>query len=291
MIFDSLGLGELGLVAVLFLLLVDPKKIVHVARALGRFKRKWTEVQNQFKAQLDALSIEEELKEAGKTVQAKKAEWRRKLREALRRLTSAERAEADRRAAEKVAAWDGFADARVVAAFVGTQDEIDTDPLLREILRSGKTLLLPYVVESTSAGAPPVMAMAEVKDLERDLREGAFGILEPDYSLREQPTPTPDVVLVPGLGFDAQGGRLGKGKGYYDRYLAGVPAFKLGYGYEAQVAAAKLPLEAHDIGLDGLATEARLRFFRASQAKGSGENPAPAEIAKPRQEQPESKRP
>ncbi len=291
MIFDSLGLGELGLVAVLFLLLVEPKKIVHVARGLGRFKRKWTEVQNQFKAQLDALSIEEELKEAGKTVQAKKTEWRRKLRESLRRLTSAERAEADRRAAESVAAWETFIQARVIAAFVGTQDEIDTDPLLREILRAGKTLLLPYVVETTTAGAPPMMAMAVVKDLERDLREGAFGILEPDYSLRDTVTPPPDLVLVPGLGFDAQGGRLGKGKGYYDRYLATVSAFKLGYGYEAQVAAAKLPLEAHDIGLDGLATEARLRFFRASQGTETRVLPTPAEPVNLGPESPEPKRP
>jgi 5-formyltetrahydrofolate cyclo-ligase len=271
-IFDSLGLGELGLVAVLFLLLVEPKKIAHLAKALGRFKRKWTEIQNQFKSELDALSIEEELQAAGKSTQSIKTEWRKKLRDSLRQLTAAEKAESAQLATEKLVAWKGFPESRIVAAFVGTQEEIDTDSLLREILRSGKRLLLPYVIESTQAGVAPQMVMAEVRDLERDLREGAFGILEPDFHLRNQEPPPPYLVIIPGMGFDAQGGRLGKGKGYYDRYLSGLSAVKLGFGFEAQVTAAKLPLETHDISLDGLVTETRLRFFKASRAEALGLN-------------------
>ena len=71
----------------------------------------------------------------------------------------------------------------------------------------------------------------------------------------------PDLILIPGVAFDECGGRVGRGKGFYDRFLEGKNTVKVGLAFEAQVVRKKLPLEAHDQLLDGLVTEQKLRNF------------------------------
>jgi 5-formyltetrahydrofolate cyclo-ligase len=69
------------------------------------------------------------------------------------------------------------------------------------------------------------------------------------------------LVILPGLAFDFQGGRLGRGKGHYDKFLASPhmqEALKLGVAYECQVLLEALPMEQHDISLDWLCTENKL---------------------------------
>ena len=65
-----------------------------------------------------------------------------------------------------------------------------------------------------------------------------------------------DLALVPGLGFDARGHRLGRGKGHYDRLLAGFGGRKIGVAFDFQIMA-EVPCEAHDIVLDDIVTPAR----------------------------------
>ncbi|MCB0417337.1 MAG: 5-formyltetrahydrofolate cyclo-ligase [Bdellovibrionales bacterium] len=70
-----------------------------------------------------------------------------------------------------------------------------------------------------------------------------------------------DLVLVPGLCFDRQGGRLGTGHGYYDRFLADCPATAWGVCWEAQVVDTPLPQHGNDVSMGGLCTESGLRLF------------------------------
>ena len=107
------------------------------------------------------------------------------------------------------------------------------------------------------------MAFAPAKDLEKDLAEGAFGIREPVPEARNGGAPEPDLVLAPGLAFDARGGRLGKGKGFYDRYLAGARALKAGLAYDVQITEKNLPLDAHDQSMDAVITDKRTQIFSA----------------------------
>lgn len=110
-------------------------------------------------------------------------------------------------------AWLG---ARGLAAFVGVRGEAHTRPLLHATLEAGKRLWLPRVLGGGH------MRFWPVDDLST-LVEGRMGLLEPpglDPSLG-RPAPGPedgvDLVLVPGLGFDRHGGRIGFGAGHYDR--------------------------------------------------------------------------
>src|SRR5262249_37919244 len=106
--------------------------------------------------------------------------------------------------------------ARTVLAYHAFWSEPETVPFLRALLAGRQTLCLPRIDRPAR-----VLTVHRVGDLERDLVPGPWGIREPDPG-RCPPAPTGDAdfVLVPGVAFDAGGGRLGYGGGYYDRLLA-----------------------------------------------------------------------
>ncbi|MCA9774770.1 MAG: 5-formyltetrahydrofolate cyclo-ligase, partial [Myxococcales bacterium] len=104
------------------------------------------------------------------------------------------------------------------------------------------------------------------------------GILEPDGGRPEAPVSAMDLIVVPGLGFDPEGGRLGWGAGYYDRVLArrGARAVTIGLAYESQILPA-LPRDAHDVAMDVVATEARWMERRPEPGAGNPEDPGTSE--------------
>lgn len=87
-------------------------------------------------------------------------------------------------------------------------------------------------------------------------QQGSFGITEPIPD-QSQAVSLEDcqVVLVPGVAFDRRGGRIGYGKGFYDRALQNCQGLKIGIGYTAQVSAEDLPCEKADIHMDWVVTE------------------------------------
>lgn len=137
---------------------------------------------------------------------------------------------------------------QVVAGYWPIRTEIDVRPLMDQLLARGITLALPsakhrdgtLLFGSYEGGIPPA----------RDV----WGIPAPDMGADEL---VPDVVLVPGLGFDVAGHRLGYGAGNYDRALAGLresgTVTAVGVGFDAQVVE-KLPREDHDMVLDWVVT-------------------------------------
>lgn len=138
--------------------------------------------------------------------------------------------------------------ADIVLAFLSMKDEIDTIPILNAALDQGKTLTVPRVVG-------PDLVFCQIQDLEKDVAPGAFGILEPVSGLCPVAVETlsehHSVALVPGLAFDKENFRLGRGKGFYDRFLAsaGDSLYKIGIGYSFQLVE-KVPREPHDKALD-----------------------------------------
>lgn len=150
--------------------------------------------------------------------------------------------------------------ARGVAAFVGVRGEPDTFGLLAATLAERKRLWLPRM-----EGTPPEIAFVPVHDL-RELVPGRFGLLEPKVraGLTTVRTPTPaagiDLVLVPGLGFTSSGGRLGWGKGHYDRALAPVKdaaaPLRVGvcFGEDLDPEFGTIPSDEHDVPMHWVAT-------------------------------------
>ncbi len=145
-----------------------------------------------------------------------------------------------------VEAHPRFAAARSALLYWPLPDEPDTRPLLHRYARQ-KALYLPVVVGQDM----------EIRQYTADaaLHRGAFGIMEP-LSEADVPPQSVDVdfVLVPGTAFDAERHRLGRGAGYYDRFLPRLPhAFKLGICFPFRLQSA-VPHESHDIPMDAVLT-------------------------------------
>ncbi|WP_108397910.1 5-formyltetrahydrofolate cyclo-ligase [Devosia submarina] len=144
----------------------------------------------------------------------------------------------------------------VIAAFWPIRDELDCQPIMVRLMEANYTLVLPAVLEREQA------LEMRVWEQGASLYAAGFGTLAPSPLA---PTVVPDVVLLPLLGFDALGTRLGYGGGYYDRTLASLPKKPklVGLAFAAQ----ELPLiprEPHDVALDIVITEAGVRQFGPS---------------------------
>jgi 5-formyltetrahydrofolate cyclo-ligase len=160
-------------------------------------------------------------------------------------LSPEARADAGRAVARFVRALPEYARAARIAAYAAIPDELPLDELLGHVIAAGRTLLLPRIEDGAL-----VFAAARLDDL----RTGAFGIAEPmGPSIALTPD---DLVLVPGVAFDASGGRLGRGAGFYDRALSAYPAAPacFGVGFAFQLVA-RVPTEPHDRRVDGVVTE------------------------------------
>lgn len=128
-----------------------------------------------------------------------------------------------------------------VAGYAATPREISVDPALESLLHRGVAVCLPWV-------DGPVLRVGRVEDLARDLAPGWRGLREPVPTLRAPLAAWAlDAVLVPGVGFDRAGNRLGHGGGHFDRLLARVrrDTVLIGIALDTQVVDA-VPVRAHD---------------------------------------------
>jgi len=141
---------------------------------------------------------------------------RRLLRTARRALTPAEQHQASKGLYRQLAQHPLFRRARHIALYLPNDGEIDPRPLLREAQRRGKHVYLPVL------HAWPRTRMAfQCFERGESLRRNRFRIPEPVINRRRQrPTWALDLILLPLVGFDEHGGRLGMGGGFYDRSLA-----------------------------------------------------------------------
>jgi 5-formyltetrahydrofolate cyclo-ligase len=151
--------------------------------------------------------------------------------------------EAASRAAEHAAA---LPPGNPIAVYRAIGSELDMDALSLALLRQGRTLCLPVVLEQDAAMVFRRWSPGEPLELDQ------AGVPAP-LPLAE--TVIPELILTPLLAFDLEGGRLGQGGGYYDRTFAALPdAIRIGFAYAGQQVE-DLPLEGHDIRLHGVLTE------------------------------------
>lgn len=142
----------------------------------------------------------------------------------------------------EVPLFDRLSDCRIVMLYCALPDEVPTLSLIDGLVAQGKTVVLPRVVSDTD------MELRHYTG-PHDLQTGAFGILEPTGRLFTDYA-TIDVAIIPGMAFDAAGHRLGRGKGYYDRFLSRIPhAYKIGLCFSWQMVDC-VPSDQHDVVMD-----------------------------------------
>ena len=176
---------------------------------------------------------------------------KKELRAAMRRknlgITPSERAAASGRLFARAELSEAFGRARTVGVFCSLADEPDTSEALARWSATGRRLAVPRVEGD-------VMRFYEYDP--RTMRPGAFGIAEPGPEARLCEPRELDLVIVPGTVFTAAGARMGRGRGYYDKYLAQpeVHAVKIGVCYAHQLVG-ELPSEPHDVAMDCVITD------------------------------------
>jgi 5-formyltetrahydrofolate cyclo-ligase len=172
-------------------------------------------------------------------------------------LTSEYRKNADVKIRNLLAGMAEIKDEKNLAAFISDGFEPDLCPLLNECLHSGKKIFLPR-----STGGMNDYEMTEINDLTTELVQGRYGIMEPASGLPAvEMLPTQQIVwLIPFVGYDEHGTRLGRGKGVYDRLLKNSGGIRIGVGYQCQRIPV-IPAEIHDCPLDIVVTESGIVRF------------------------------
>lgn len=191
-----------------------------------------------------------------------KASARQVLKRIREEAPAAERAGVDARIARAVIALPAFAHCRLLFAYCPCNAEVDVRSIVDEAREMGKRVVLPRVT------GPGAMAWHDTASWE-GLVPSPLGILEPPAGEREvllsEVAGLHPLALVPGLGFDGHGFRLGYGGGFYDRFL---PAFQkaggvaVGLCRDSCFISDGLPREEHDVAVDVVITETGVRFRR-----------------------------
>ncbi|MDP3294184.1 MAG: 5-formyltetrahydrofolate cyclo-ligase [Nevskia sp.] len=191
---------------------------------------------------------------------ARKAALRRQLRQARTAIPQAQRHAAARRATRVL--LRELPPRSRIAIYLSVRSELSTTPLRAALARAGHRVSVPLTLRDWRLRFVPLERKTVL------CKRGPLQLPEPVSRRHLKTARAFDVILVPLLGFDAGGGRLGNGGGYYDRALAGSrigrKPRRIGYAYALQEVG-ELPIEAFDVRLDAVVTERGLRRFSQRQ--------------------------
>jgi 5-formyltetrahydrofolate cyclo-ligase len=176
-------------------------------------------------------------------------------------LKSLSRAEIEKKSAaiaRRLFHWKAWPESEILLSYLSLATEVNTAPIIVRAYQDGKTVFAPRL-----NGAE--LAFHEIKSLGQASVPHPYGMLEPPARLPVfPPALAPErraLVLVPGLGFDRGKNRLGRGKGFYDRFLSGVAAhyrrenfFFMGICFHVQLLSA-VPHTPSDVAMDAVLTE------------------------------------
>lgn len=178
--------------------------------------------------------------------QSEKAELRRKMRVLRRNLPIEMQKAASEGVARRLFMMAKYQNARTVMGYMAVRGELDVSQILEDVLSQGKRLCLPRCGENGEMTARLVGSFGE-------LSRGMLDIPEPAQDAPVVPPEEIDLIITPGVAFDAQCRRLGQGGGYYDRFLPETRAVTVGVCH-AFALIGSLPTEAHDRRMDAVVT-------------------------------------
>jgi len=181
---------------------------------------------------------------------------KRVRKEILSKLKSQKRTEILKKSLvikEKLFKLEEFKKARCVIAYVSMAEEVDTHQIIDESIRAGKIVGVPVIVKGERD-----LIISQITNRKGELEIGPYGIHQPKQDeIKPVPFKSMDLILVPALAYDKDGNRLGRGKGYYDRFLEKLPEYALTIGlcFDFQVVESA-PTLPHDIPVRVLLTDA-----------------------------------
>lgn len=180
-----------------------------------------------------------------------KTSLRQVLRDRLKGISGERREQLSRKACALLREQPVWQNAKTILFYAPLPGEVNIWPLLADALATNRTVVLPQFNPARHH-----YVGCQITHLENDLSPGQFGIREPKSHCSEVLLKHLDLALVPGVGFDLMGRRLGRGKGFYDRLLAEISGTKCGVAFDEQIVD-EIPTEPHDVHLNCILTPTR----------------------------------
>lgn len=177
---------------------------------------------------------------------------RKKILNLLRNQKEEDRFKKSRRILKKLFAIRKVQQARTILFYASFDGEVETFEMIKQAQRLGKKIALPVVMKDQKKIVP-----ALIENPQEDLQIGHYGIKEPTgVCMRFVELEQIDLILVPGIAFDKKNNRLGRGHGYYDRFLSAVPASipAFGLAFDFQVVECLPRPEEHDVKVSRVIT-------------------------------------
>lgn len=174
---------------------------------------------------------------------------RKQVAGARDRLTAEERRTKSHEIESRLFRLPEFNGSSLILFFASFRSEVNTIPMIRRALAEGKRVALPKVKGNG-------LELFEIRELEKDVSPGAWGIPEPHEHNRVA-LDAVDLLIVPGLAFDEWGNRLGYGAGFYDKLLASCTKPTVALAFEVQMVK-QVPAARHDISVKKIVTEKRI---------------------------------
>ncbi len=150
-----------------------------------------------------------------------------------------------------------FLESKITLLYINNSCEVNSLDIIKRCFDLYKIVVLPVPNASQYE-----MKLMKIDNIDKDLRPGAEGILEPDADhCKTVPIESIDIAIVPGIAFDEKGGRIGSGDGYYDRLIPKLPITtrKVALSFESQIIQ-QVPVESHDRHVDIIITEKRIIY-------------------------------
>ena len=141
--------------------------------------------------------------------------------------------------------------AKKVMFYVSFNNEVVTHTMIKKALKMKKEIYVPITNFKRKH-----LSINRIRVFPGSLERSKFGMLEPRKEHRELYNGKLDIIVVPGVGFDRAGNRIGYGGGFYDRLLKRMKAIKIGLAFDFQVFD-RLPIEKNDEKLDMVITDKR----------------------------------
>ena len=190
-------------------------------------------------------------------IQIAKSQIREEIAQKFAALSAKEIAEKTEAIENRLFDFANFLESKITLLYINNEHEVLTENIIKRAFVYNKIVVLPaYNAQNFE------MELKKVDNIEKDLVPGPRDILQPDASrCKDVPIEKIDIAIIPAVALDEKGGRIGSGKGYYDRLIPrlAITTRKVALALEAQIVP-QVPIESHDRHVDIIITENRVIY-------------------------------
>lgn len=190
-------------------------------------------------------------------IQIAKSQIREEIAQKFDALSAKEIAEKTEAIENRLFDFANFLESKITLLYINNAHEVLTENIIKRAFVYNKIVVLPaYNAENFE------MELKKVDNIEKDLVPGPRDILQPDASrCKDVPIEKIDIAIIPAVALDEKGGRIGSGKGYYDRLIPrlAITTRKVALAFETQIVP-QVPIESHDRHVDIIITENRVIY-------------------------------